>query len=258
MAEPQQFAPLSVEENGLVIICPGEKDQEKCSNPLSMSRPLLVLAALALLCALPAHADKPRKPTPPLPAAQYAAHETHPNEHVTIAALPGNTPETAPNTRLDYLAHGFLPIRVIVTNDSDQPLSLDQARIMLITADNYTENAATEDDLDRALFQMKQVKGTKIPLPAPLPPITHHPKPVDQKIVADDVDFGFKTTTVAPHSTVAGWLFYDTRDLDPPVLRGATLELRKVRWASTNKDLDRFEIPLQPGVAVNPSAAGDH
>jgi len=211
-----------------------------------MPRRLRPVILLALTATLAAHADKPRKPTPPLPAAQYAAHETHSNEHVTIAALPGNTPETAPNTRLDYLAHGFLPIRVIVTNDSDQPLSLDQARILFISADNYSENAATEDDLDRGLFEMKQVKGRKIPLPAPLPPITHHSKPVDQKIVADDVDFGFKTTTVAPHTTVAGWLFYDTRDLDQPILRGATLELRKVRWADSNKDLDRFEIPLQP------------
>ena len=211
-----------------------------------MPRRLRPLTLLVLTATLAAHADKPRKPAPPLPAAQYAAHDTHPNEHVTIAALPGNTPETAPNTRLDYLAHGFLPIRVIVTNDSDQPLSLDQARIMFISADNYTENAATDDDLQRRLFEMKQVKGSKIPLPAPLPPITHHPKPVDQKIVADDVDFGFKTTTVAPHTTVAGWLFYDTRDLDQPILRGATLELRKIRWSSGNKALDRFENPLQP------------
>ena len=211
-----------------------------------MLRRLRPLTLLALTATLAAHADKPRKVPPPLPAAQYAAHDTHPAERVTIAADPGNTPQTAPDTRLDYLAHGFLPIRVIVTNDSDQPINLDDARIMLITADNYSENAATDDDLQRRLFEMKQVKGSKIPLPAPLPPITHHPRPVDQKIVADDVDFGFKTTTIAPHTTVAGWLFYDTHDLDAPILKGATLELRKVRWASSNKPLDTFDIPLQP------------
>lgn len=217
-----------------------------------MPRRLAPLLTLLTLCAA-AHADKPRKVPPPLPAAQYAAHETHPAEHVTIAADPGNTPETAPNTRLDYLAHGFLPIRVIVTNDADQSINLDDARIMLITGDNYTENAATDDDLQRRLFEMKQVKGTKIPLPAPLPPITHHPKPVDKQIVADDTDFGFKTTTIAPHTTVAGWLFYDTHDLDAPILKGATLELRKVRWSTTNKELERFEIPLQPAIGkTNP------
>lgn len=219
-----------------------------------MSRRLLLLASFAPLCALAAHADKPRKPTPPLPAVQYAAHDTHTGEHVTIAADPGNTKETAPDTRLDYLAHGFLPIRVIITNDSDQPINLDEARIMLITADNYTENAASDDDLQRRLFDMKQVKGNKIPLPAPLPPITHHPRPVDQKITADNTDFGFKTTTIAPHTTAAGWLYYDTRDLDQPILKGATLELRKVRWASSNKPLDTFDIPLQPGTSTTASS----
>jgi hypothetical protein len=205
--------------------------------------------ALASFAFLTAHADKPRKAPPPLPAAQYPSHDTHSN--VTIAVLPGDTKDTAPNTRLDYLQHGFLPIRVIVTNDSDRALSLDDARILFISSQDVTENAATDDELQRGLFEMKQVKGTKFPLPGPLPPITIHHKPVDQKITADDTDFGFKTTTVAPHSTIAGWLYYDIRDLDKPALQGATLELRKVRWAASNQSLDSFEITLQPTSPVN-------
>jgi hypothetical protein len=201
-------------------------------------------ATLPLLISFSAHADKPRKPKPPLPAAQYPAHDTH--QQITIAAFPGDTKDTAPHTRLDYLSHGFLPIRIIVTNDSSQPLSLDDARILFISSDNYTENAATDEDLQRGLFTLKSVRGTKIPLPGPLPPLTIHHKPVDKQILADDRDFGFKTTTIAPHATVAGWLYYDVRDLDPPVLKNATIELREVRWAATNKALDTFEIPLQP------------
>jgi hypothetical protein len=212
------------------------------------------IAAAALLASLPlaAHADKPRKPTPPLPAAQYASHDTHPNEHVTIAAFPADTKDTAPHTRLNYLDHGFLPIRIIVTNNSSQPLSLDDARILFISSDDYTENAATDEELQRRLFELKSVRGTHIPLPAPLPPLTIHHKPVDQKILADDHDFGFKTTTIPPHATVAGWLYYDVRDLNAPVLKGATVELREVRWSATNKSLDSFEISLQP-TAVPPA-----
>jgi hypothetical protein len=202
--------------------------------------------ALVLPLTLAARADKPRKPRPPLPAAQYASHDTHANEHVTIAADPGDSKDTAPHTRLDYLSHGFMPIRIIVTNDSSQPLSLDDARILFISASNVTENAATDDELQRRLFELKSVRGTRIPMPAPIPAITIHHPPVDKKILADDDDFGFKTTTIAPHTTAAGWLYYDVRDLDEPVLKGATVELRKVRWAATNKSLDSFEIPLQP------------
>ncbi|HEY5382287.1 MAG TPA: hypothetical protein VIJ65_08520 [Acidobacteriaceae bacterium] len=212
--------------------------------------------ALILPLTLAARADKPRKPRPPLPAAQYASHDTHANEHVTIAADPGDSKDTAPHTRLDYLSHGFMPIRIIVTNDSSQPLSLDDARILFISSQDVTENAATGDDLQRRLFEMKSVRGTRIPMPAPIPAITIHHPPVDKKILADDTDFGFKTTTIAPHTTAAGWLYYDVRDLDEPVLKGATLELRKVRWAATNKSLDSFEIQLIPTVPATSAASG--
>ncbi len=207
-------------------------------------RPRLSILITTLALCLAAGADKPRKVPPPLPAAQYPAHDTH--EQITIAADPGDTQDSAPKTRLDYLGHGFMPIRIIVTNDSSQALSLDDARILLVTANDYSENAATHEDLERGMFELRNIKGKKIPLPAPLPPITKKPKPVDSQIVADDDDFGFKSSTVAPHSTAAGWLFYDIRDLDGPALKGATIELRSIRWATTNRSLDSFEILLQP------------
>ena len=208
-----------------------------------MSFQLRPFILLTLALPLAARADKPRKVPPPLPAAQYPAHDTH--EQITIAADPGDTKETAPNTRVDYLGHGFMPIRIIVTNDSSQPLSLDDARILLVTADNsFSENAASQDELDRGTSSVKK-EGRKIPLPGGLPPITEHAKPVDSKIAADDNDFGFKSSTIAPHSTAAGWLYYDIRDLDRPSLRSATIEVRKARWAATNRTLDTFEIQLQ-------------
>jgi hypothetical protein len=212
---------------------------------------LRLFATLALALPLAAHADKPRKVPPPLPAAQYPAHDTH--EQITIAADPGDTKDTAPNTRIDYLGHGFMPIRIIVTNDSSQPLSLDDARIFLVPANGAAENAASQDELERGTSSVGK-EGKKTPLPGPLPPITHHDKPVDNLIAADDNDFGFKSSTIAPHSTAAGWLYYDIRDLDRAPLKGASIELRKAKWAATNKPLDTFEIPLQS--ASSPSQGG--
>jgi hypothetical protein len=215
-----------------------------------MSSHLRLLVTLTLALPLAAHADKPRKVSPPLPAAQYPAHDTH--EQITIAADPGDTKNTAPNTRIDYLGHGFVPIRIIVTNDSSQPLSLDDARILLVPANSSAENAASQDELERGTSSVKN-EGRKTPLPGPLPPITHHDKPVDNDIVADDNDFGFKSSTIAPHSTAAGWLYYDIRDLDRPPLKGASIEVRKVRWSATNHTLDTFEIPLQPATTQSPN-----
>ncbi len=100
--------------------------------------------------------------------------------------------------------------------------------------------------MQRGLFSLQSATGKKIPLPLPLPiPITVGKKNIDKDILADDDDFGFKTTTVAPHATVAGYLYYDMTNVDEPVLDHATLELRKVRFAADNKALDSFEIPLK-------------
>jgi hypothetical protein len=204
-------------------------------------------AALTLAFPLTMQGEKPRVPPPPLGAAQYSMHETHANEKVTIAAEPGDVKDARPNTRMDYYGREMLPIRVIVTNDSDQDLTLDDARIHFIAGDNTTIPAATDEELQRRLVGLKDAMGKKIPLPLPLPPITVH-KNVDKKILQDLDDFGFKTTTVKAHATVAGYLFYDMQGLDRPVLEKATLELRKVRWTSSQQALDSFEIPLHPTV----------
>jgi hypothetical protein len=218
----------------------------RLSAPLALAllAPAL-LTPLALLAALPARAEKPRKPAPPLPARQYDMRDTHDLEHVTIAALPADTPANTPDFRLPYLRSFLMPIRVIVSNDSDQSLSLDDARINLIADGNVTIPAATNDDLQRRLFTLRSTKPTRIPLPLPIP-VTIPKKPVDTKILADTADFGFKSTTIAPHATAAGYLFYDMQGVDQPFLHHATLELRKVRYASTNKPLDTFDINLHP------------
>ena len=201
---------------------------------------------LAALCVFSADAEKPRKPKPALPAAQYPMHDAHTAEQVIIAAEPADAKALLPDTRLDYFHHGLLPIRVIVTNDSDNAISLDDARIQFISANGDVLPAATDEELERRLFSGKSTSPTKIPLPPPLPPITIHHKPVDQKILADETDFGFTTTTVEPHSTLAGYLYYDVKELDDPVLKNAQLEVRKVRVAKTNKELYSFQIALKP------------
>ena len=227
------------------IIEPGMTTRSGHQSKSTGSRWIAI--ALVASAGLLARADKPRVPTPVNAATSYPLHETHAAEHVTIAVEPGDTDDTNPKTRLDYLHHGYMPLRIIVTNDSDQAVELDEARILFVGADNSVTNSATEDDMQRRMFTMKQVQPTKIPIV----PITIHHEQVDSKIVKDMDDFGFVTTRVAPHSTAGGWLFYDVRDLEDPVLERSTLELRKVRFVgSTGKTLDTFMIPLKPTPAL--------
>lgn len=203
------------------------------------------LAAAFALAVAPAQARE--KKAPPAKAANlYAAFDTHPNEKVTVAADPCNDPKDCPFFRLPYIQHGFIPIRVVFTNDGDTALSLDDARIQFISASNQVIPAATEEDINRRLFTLKSVAGTRVPL---TPIIIHH-KTVDKKITEDDNDFGFQGTVVNAHSTLAGYLFYDVRNLDDPPLKNASLYVKEVHTLDGKTQLFSFTVPFNQWLAA--------
>jgi hypothetical protein len=220
--------------------------------------PLLVVTTTCLFAVTSLASDKPRKAPPVNPANQYAAFDAHPKEQVTVAAEPCDDPKDCDFFRLPYIQHGFIAIRVIFTNDSDTALSLDDARIQFISVNNDKIPAATDDDLQRRLFSTKSTKGRQVPLPLPLPPITLHDKPPDKQITQDEDDFGFKSTTVNAHSTLAGYLFYDIRQLDEHPLKGAELFVKMVYTLpdkdGNKKQLFDFNIPFDKWLAAQPAA----
>ena len=222
--------------------------------PAALAAALPALLATAFLLAPPAAraADK-KAPEAARSAAEYPANDAHPNEHVTIAADPCDDPKQCPFFRMPYIQHGLLPVRVVITNDSDRALSLEDARMQFITANNDKIPAATEDDINRRLFTIRSAEGTKIPI---IPITIHHP--VDKKISQDDEDFGFKSTRVQPHSTLAGYLFYDIKDLDDPALKHAEFYVKMIRTLDGSDELFAFTIPFDKWLAANPDAPSNH
>ncbi len=203
-----------------------------------------------LLCATPFAYAATKSAPPAKPAAEYPAHDTHADEHVTVAADPCLDPKACSFFRVPYIQHGFLPVRVIFTNDSDRPISLDDARIQFISADNQKIQAATDDDLNRRIFTLHSTQPIRIPLD----PFPIHRTPVDKKISDDDHDFGFSGTVVNPHSTLAGYLFYDIQGIDSP-LKGAQIYVKMVHTVDGKQDLFSFSVPLDKWLAANPDAS---
>jgi hypothetical protein len=201
----------------------------------------LVFSAAALLAA--DHVAPPFED-----ASHYAANDNHANEHVVIAAEPFDTKKKEDIFRVDYLKHKFLPIRIIVTNNGDAKISLEQARIHFLTANGQVIPAAEPEDVDRRMTDISNT-GRKIPMPAPLPPLGGKPKTPDAKIQQDFDQFEYADITVAPHTTKAGFLFYDMQGLGSDPLLGAKLEFRKVEDAE-GKELFSFEIPFDNYLAA--------
>ncbi len=207
------------------------------SFPMSFLRriPVLVVGL-----ALPVLASD-HTPPPVQPASSFAAVEAHDNEKVAIAAEPYDTKQKQSIFRVDYLAHGVMPVRLIVTNNGSRPISLRDARILFQTAGGERIQAAEPEDVER-LMTRKEREGGKIPLPGPLPPIKLKPKASNKEIEQDFDTFEYGALVVEPHTTRAGFLFYDVSQLDHP-LKGAKLHLHKLRDADGN-ELFYFEIPF--------------
>jgi len=193
-----------------------------------------------LWLALPAMATNHSQP-PVQPATAFADVEVHEDEKVAIAAEPYDTREKEAIFRVDYLAHGVMPIRLIVTNNGNRPISLRDARIVFLTAAGDKILAAEPEDVER-LMTRKEREGTKIPLPGPLPSIKLKAKASNEEIEQDFNTFEYGALVVEPHTTRAGFLFYDVSELDLP-LKGAKLHLHKLRDADGN-ELFYFEIPF--------------
>jgi len=196
----------------------------------------VLLIGLALPVAATDHA-----PPAVQPATSFADVEVHDNEKVAVAAEPYDTKSKASIFRIDYLSHGIMPVRLIVTNNSDRPISLRDARIMFLTAAGDKIQAAEPEDVERLMSQ-KERQGSKIPMPGPIPAIKVKPKASDKEVEADFNTFEYQALVVEAHTTRAGFLFYDVSQLEHP-LRGAKLHLRELRDADGN-ELFYFELPF--------------
>jgi hypothetical protein len=213
-----------------------------CLIAALISFPLLFLRARAADHAAP----------PAGVATSYPAFDLHPNEQVAIAADPYNTKDKASIFRFKYLQYGFMPIRIIVTNNGDKPISLIDARINFITAAGDKIPAAEPEDIERRIGGVKRPdSGYK--LPGPLPRIGNKSSTKNKDIDEDFNSFEYAAVAVEAHTTRAGFLFYDVEGVANPLV-GAKLNLRVLRNAE-GKELFYFEIPFDKYLATQGATA---
>jgi len=172
------------------------------------------------------------------PALSYPAHDRHKNENVTVAVDPFDSAAKTDIFVIHYRDAGLLPVMLIVTNDSDQPIQLSDMKAQLVTSDRSKLDPATEDDLYRRISHPK-ASGARTPIPFPTSRVKGTVKP---KELNEIQSAPFKARAVEPRSTQAGFLFFDVSDIPSP-LAGARFYLTGVK-DSTGHELMYFEIPL--------------
>ncbi len=205
-------------------------------------RAIVLLALAFVLTGISLAAKEFILPTPQ-PATTYPARDQHTDESVTVAVDPYDMPEKAAIFTTDYANADMLPIFVIVTNDSDETITLNALKAEFITSNRTKLAPATQDDLYRRLSRPKG-PGRRLPIPLPIPLPSSHPKGAVTAKALDEMQRAqFFAHAVEPHSTQSGFLFFDISGIDTP-LPGAHFFLTGLRNAKGD-DLYYFEIALE-------------
>jgi hypothetical protein len=205
---------------------------------------ILVVSAFLFMPLLSYAAKDFVMPTPQ-PAKTYAAHDEHLSEAVTVALDPYDTDDKAKIFIVHYNDLGIVPIFVIITNDSDQPVALAGMKAQLVTGDRTKLDPDNEDDIYRRIAHPHASATNRYPLPFPSKKVKGS---VDSKTIAEIQSAQFGAKAVEPHSTQAGFLFFDVSEIPTP-LAGAHFYLTGVRDVKGD-ELMYFEVSLEKSASA--------
>ena len=212
---------------------------------MSLRRTFVLVAlviALPLVCLAAKEFTMPKTQ----PAAAYPAHDYHSSEKVTVGLDLYNTPEKTKIFVVPYKDLGLLPVLLVITNDSDAPVSLADIKAQLVTGDGTKLSPATEDDVYRRVSH-PNAAGARVPLPFPTSRVKGG---VNTKEWSEITNAQFKAKAVEPRGSQAGFMFFDVSDVQNP-LNGAHFYITRMRDSGGN-ELMYFEVPLDPSLQKQP------
>ena len=191
----------------------------------------------------------------PMPAASHAktypAHESHDDEKVSIAIDPFDIPDKAKVFKVNYQEKGLLPVRIIVSNDSDAYLMLNDLKVQFITVQRDKLEPLTSDDVYRRLLKAdSRPDKPAVRLPAPFPRRSKSTVSKDTREgITEAQDAQLLLTPVDPHTIRSGFLFFDVTGL-PTAEAGAHVLFTGLK--SSGKELFYFDIPLEKYLSYQP------
>jgi len=217
-----------------------------------------VFLFLALAASLALASDKGFNPPPAAHARTYPAHESHDDEMVSLAVDPYDKPDKAKVFKTKFMGYGFLPIRLIVSNDSDKTLMLQDLQVEFITAGHEKLEPATQEDLYRRMAKPEEAAAPKPRLPLPRRREADIPPPVPKGSLHEIDEAQFRPLPVTAHSAYSGFLFFDVMGISNAEA-GAHIYVSGIR--AGNKELFYFDIPLEKylnqSAGQSPAATGE-
>jgi hypothetical protein len=195
---------------------------------------LAAMFALPIVCLAAKDFMMPK----PQPAESYPTHDVHTTEQVGVGLDPYDTAEKAAIFSVHYKDMELLPIFVVITNNGDEPVALSEMHAEMVTADRTKLTPSSADDIYRRISR-PHPHTSSYPLPFPTKKTSGG---VNVKTMTEIQNAQFDARAVEPHSTQAGFLFFDVSGISNP-LQGSHLYLTGVRDAKGD-ELMYFDVPL--------------
>jgi hypothetical protein len=184
-------------------------------------------------------------------ASTYPSKDAHSDEHVTAAVELYNAPPKSDVFNTPFVQDGILPVFLVISNDGDKPVALPQMHAQLVTSTRAKLEALTTDDVFRRVAHISG-NSTNPGRVGPIPMPGGNKNKKAQKAYQEIMAANFAAQAVEPHTTKAGFIFFDVMDVKQWAL-GSHVYLTGIRDANGN-ELMYFDIPVIPSNAA--AAAG--
>lgn len=201
-------------------------------------------ACVLVLSVAQAKEEKSYVPPPVVHANTFPGHTGDPENKVTLAIDPYDDAGKAGIFTVDYLKYGLLPVELIVSNDGDQAITTKNLGAELVTGRKAKLPALSENEIIDRLFRHGEVRP-RVQGPSPLPiPLPHKTKESDAQKAHEELDRAFfNFLAVEPHTTRAGFLFFDSSVVNDPIT-GSYVYVNGVR-NSRGQELLYFELSVE-------------
>jgi hypothetical protein len=182
-------------------------------------------------------------------AKTYPAHEAHEMEKLSIAIDPFDTLDKTTGTfTTDFRNEGILPVMIVFSNDGNEPISLANMQVLMVTRRRVKISPWSNEDVYRRIAHKKEDRNIPVPLPVPLPKKSKRQVSKEAEVEVEGAQF--MARAVEPKTTRAGFLFFNVEGIPNP-MAGANIVITGLADGKGN-ELFYFEIPLEKYLGYQP------
>jgi hypothetical protein len=172
------------------------------------------------------------------PAHEYASRQEQAQVIVAVKPYRGEEEQKAAFGKAQPYKYGFLPVLVVITNNSGHPLGLQNLKVRFIDSRGDGLEPISAEDLGYFNPKGHQPKDRPSYIPIPIGGPKVKKGPLAKPEIAQRE---FQAPVVAPSATASGFFYYNA---GTGPLTGSAIYISGIRDMTTGKDLFYFEIPL--------------